>query len=115
MKIQKYISKNGKDIWYFIKHQNENENVAEVNIDYCVYEKDGGCVCNVYVREKSRHRGFAKRLMQHIIEQHPTDLLYLTVNKNNKNIKPDRLVEFYRTFGFISDTNNKYSLYRNKL
>lgn len=113
MKIQKCVSRRGS-IHYFIAHKYEKGNVASVDVEFCGYGLEGGCVCNLHVREKSRRRGFARRLMQYVVDQHPADMLYLTVNFKDKNIDPKRLVNFYKKFGFIPDESDPYLLYRNR-
>lgn len=65
-----------------------------VGVARCSRHPDGCEVDGVYVLEEYRHRGFARRVMQQLIEEcgrHET--LYL-------HAKPE-LVEFYQTMGFV--------------
>jgi len=65
-----------------------------IGVARCSRHPDGCEVDGVYVLEEYRHRGFAKRVMQQLIEEcGRNETLYL-------HARPD-LVDFYRKMGFV--------------
>lgn len=70
---------------------------------YCYYDLENNLIYNLYVYEDYRRKGYAKRLLQYVINEIRqsgyTGEIHIQANPKENSISKDNLVCFYKQMG----------------